>query len=61
MDVGYEVVRKATSAQSDKIQSAVFCGLFASNNIWRNVLAKAATALNHNVSTDSAELMAQYC
>ena len=54
-------VAETAATKADDIDTAVACRLLACNNIRRYVETEAASALNHNISANVAELMAQDC
>lgn len=54
-----KLIIEATAAQSYKINAAISCRLFSSNDERRYVLAETASALYHNISAYVAELMAK--
>lgn len=55
-----EVVAESVASQSHKVDTCIASGLLACNNVWGNVLAKAAAALDHDVTSDVAELVAEH-
>ena len=54
-----QIIAEAMAAESHEVDAAVAGRLFASYNIRRNILAETATALNHHVAADVAELMTE--
>ena len=55
-----QFVAESPSTQSYKVDSGISDGLFASNDIRRDVLAGPTSALYHNITTDLAELVEEY-
>ncbi len=60
MDVLNHISRELPSAQSHDVESGIRNRLFAANDEWWNVLARAASSLHHCVSSDTAELMNEH-
>ena len=54
-----QIIAEAMAAQPYKVDAAVAGRLLASYNIRRNILAETATALDHHVAADVAELMTE--
>ena len=59
MDEFDEVVAKTVTAQTYEVDSGIACRLLACNDVRRNVLTETATTLDHHVSANLAELMAE--
>ena len=57
VDVLDGLIAETATAQTDEVDAAVAGWLLAGNDVWRNILRKTATALNHHVACDMAELM----
>lgn len=55
-----EVVAETVTAQAYEVDTAIACRLLACDDVRRNILTEAAAALDHHVSTDLAELMAEH-
>ena len=59
MDKFYQIIAETMTAQSYEVDTTVAGRLLAGNDIRRYILAEAASALDHHVPTDVAELMAK--
>ena len=57
VDVLDGLIAETATAQTDEVDAAVAGWLFAGNDVWRNILRKTATALDHHVTCDMAELV----
>ena len=57
MDVLDGFVAETTATQTDEVDAAVAGWLLAGNDVWRNILRETATALDHHVTCDMAELV----
>ena len=59
MDKFYHLVREAATTQAYNIYPGISDWFSPSDDVWRNILRKSASALNHHVATHAAELMGQ--
>ena len=57
VDVLDGLITETATAQTDEVDAAVAGWLLAGNDVWRNILRETATALDHYVACDMAELM----
>ena len=57
MDVLDGFVAETTATQTDEVDAAIAGWLLAGNDVRRNILRETATALDHHVACDVAELM----
>ena len=57
VDVLDGLVAETTATQTDEVDAAIAGWLLAGNDIRRNILRETATALDHHVACDVAELM----
>ena len=60
VDKVYQLVAEPVAAQPHQVDATILSGLLAGDDVWRNVLAEAAPSLNHDVSANLAELMAEH-
>ena len=54
-----QMYSETTSAQADEVDTSVANGFLASDDVGRNVLTGAGTALEHDVASHVKELMEQ--
>ena len=57
VDVLDGLIAETATAQTDEVDAAVAGWLLAGNDVWRNILRETATALDHYVACDMAELV----
>ena len=57
VDVLDGLVAETTATQTDEVDAAIAGWLLAGNDVWRNILRETATALDHHVTCDMAELV----
>ena len=57
VDILDGLIAETATAQTDEVDAAVAGWLLAGNDVWRNILRETATALDHHVTCDMAELM----
>ena len=57
VDVLDGLITETATAQTDEVDAAVAGWLLAGNDVWRNILRETATALDHYVACDMAELV----
>ena len=57
MNVLDGLIAETATAQTDEVDAAVAGWLLAGNDVWRNILRETATALDHHVTCDMAELV----
>ena len=57
VDVLDGLIAETATAQTDEVDAAVAGWLLAGNDVWRNILRETATALDHHVTCDMAELV----